>query len=38
MTNEDVIDLFDRAKVGATVIVLAPSQNGSSGPAAGPRG
>ena len=28
MTNEDVIDLFDRAKLGATVIVLAPGQSG----------
>jgi lipoprotein-anchoring transpeptidase ErfK/SrfK len=35
MTNEDVIDLFDRVKVGATVVVLAPSQSGSSAPAAG---
>ena len=35
MTNEDVIDLFDRAKLGATVIVLAPTQGGSSAPAAG---
>jgi lipoprotein-anchoring transpeptidase ErfK/SrfK len=33
MTNEDVIDLYDRAKLGATVIVLAPS--GSSAAAAG---
>ena len=28
MTNEDVIDLFDRVKVGATVVVLAPGQSG----------
>ena len=28
MTNEDVIDLYDRAKLGATVIVLAPGQRG----------
>jgi lipoprotein-anchoring transpeptidase ErfK/SrfK len=35
MTNEDVIDLFDRVKLGATVIVLAPS---GGGPAAGQRG
>jgi hypothetical protein len=35
MTNEDVIDLFDRVKLGATVIVLAPTQGG---PAAGQRG
>jgi lipoprotein-anchoring transpeptidase ErfK/SrfK len=36
MTNEDVIDLYDRAKLGATVIVLAPG--GQSEPAAGRRG
>jgi lipoprotein-anchoring transpeptidase ErfK/SrfK len=30
MTNEDVIDLFDRVKVGATVVVLAPGQSGGS--------
>ena len=24
MTNEDVIDLYNRAKVGAIVVVLAP--------------
>jgi lipoprotein-anchoring transpeptidase ErfK/SrfK len=30
MTNEDVIDLFDQAKLGATVIVLAPGQTESS--------
>jgi lipoprotein-anchoring transpeptidase ErfK/SrfK len=35
MTNEDVIDLFDRVKLGATVTVLAPSQSGPSEPAAG---
>jgi len=28
MTNEDVIDLYDHAKLGATVIVLAPGQSG----------
>src|SRR6478735_5281107 len=27
MTNEDVIDLYSRAKVGATVVVLGPGQN-----------
>jgi lipoprotein-anchoring transpeptidase ErfK/SrfK len=37
MTNEDVIDLYDRARLGATVIVLAPGQAGSSEPAAGGR-
>ena len=37
MTNEDVIDLFDRVKQGATVVVLAPGQTGWSGPAAGRR-
>jgi lipoprotein-anchoring transpeptidase ErfK/SrfK len=29
MTNEDVIDLYNRTKMGATVIVLAPSQGGT---------
>jgi len=38
MTNEDVIDLYNRAKLGATVIVLAPGQGGQSEPAAGGRG
>jgi lipoprotein-anchoring transpeptidase ErfK/SrfK len=28
MTNEDVIDLYDRVKMGATVIVLAPGHSG----------
>ncbi len=28
MTNEDVIDLYDRVKVGATVIVLPPGRGG----------
>jgi lipoprotein-anchoring transpeptidase ErfK/SrfK len=37
MTNEDVIDLYDRARLGATVIVLAPGQSGSSEAAAGGR-
>ena len=27
MTNEDVIDLFDRVKQGTTVVVLAPNQH-----------
>ena len=31
MTNEDVIDLFDRVKQGATVVVLAPGQSGRMG-------
>jgi lipoprotein-anchoring transpeptidase ErfK/SrfK len=31
MTNEDVIDLFNRVKQGATVVVLAPGQSGWSG-------
>jgi lipoprotein-anchoring transpeptidase ErfK/SrfK len=30
MTNEDVIDLFDRVKTGATVVVLPPAQAASS--------
>ena len=38
MTNEDVIDLFDRVKQGATVIVLPPSQNAWGGPFASGRG
>jgi lipoprotein-anchoring transpeptidase ErfK/SrfK len=37
MTNEDVIDLFDRVKPNATVVVLAPGQNGWVGRMAGPR-
>jgi lipoprotein-anchoring transpeptidase ErfK/SrfK len=38
MTNEDVIDLFDRVRPGATVVVLAPGQRASLGPVAGFRG
>ena len=38
MTNEDVIDLFDRVKQGATVVVLAPGQSGWSGSTAARRG
>jgi lipoprotein-anchoring transpeptidase ErfK/SrfK len=26
MTNEDVIDLYDRVKMGATVVVLPPGK------------
>ncbi len=37
MTNEDVIDLFDRVKSGATVVVLGPGQNALIGPFAGRR-
>ncbi len=38
MTNEDVIDLYDRVRQGATVIVLPPSQNALAGrPFAGRR-
>jgi lipoprotein-anchoring transpeptidase ErfK/SrfK len=37
MTNEDVIDLFDRVKQGATVVVLPPRQNAWMGSVAGPR-
>jgi lipoprotein-anchoring transpeptidase ErfK/SrfK len=29
MTNEDVIDLYNRVKIGATVVVLAPQQGDS---------
>ena len=38
MTNEDVIDLYDRVKPGTTVIVLPPSQNAWGGPFAGRQG
>ena len=31
MTNEDVIDLYDRVKQGTTVVVLAPGQGGQMG-------
>jgi lipoprotein-anchoring transpeptidase ErfK/SrfK len=34
MTNEDIIDLFDRVKTGATVVVLPPGQGGWGGPLA----
>jgi lipoprotein-anchoring transpeptidase ErfK/SrfK len=34
MANEDVIDLFDRVRQGATVVVLAPGQTGWTGPIA----
>jgi lipoprotein-anchoring transpeptidase ErfK/SrfK len=37
MTNEDVIDLFDRVKPGTTVVVLAPRQNEWTGPFGAPR-
>lgn len=37
MTNEDVIDLFDRVRPGATVVVLAPGRRAWMGPIAGPR-
>ena len=39
MTNEDVIDLFDRVRQGAIVVVLPPGRSASIGPvAADPRG
>ena len=38
MTNEDVIDLFDRVRQGATVVVLAPGQSGRIGSISGARG
>jgi lipoprotein-anchoring transpeptidase ErfK/SrfK len=38
MTNADVIDLFDRVKPGATVVVLPPGQNAATGPFATWRG
>jgi lipoprotein-anchoring transpeptidase ErfK/SrfK len=34
MTNEDVIDLFDRVRQGASVVVLAPGQSGWTAPIA----
>jgi lipoprotein-anchoring transpeptidase ErfK/SrfK len=34
MTNEDIIDLFDRVKPGAVVVVLPPGQSGWGGPIA----
>jgi lipoprotein-anchoring transpeptidase ErfK/SrfK len=37
MTNEDVIDLFDRVKPNAIVVVLAPGQSAWMGPIAGRR-
>jgi lipoprotein-anchoring transpeptidase ErfK/SrfK len=36
MTNEDVIDLFDRVRQGATVVVLPPSRRAWMGPIPGP--
>jgi L,D-transpeptidase catalytic domain len=38
MTNEDVIDLFNRVRPGAIVVVLPPGRNASIGPIAGQRG
>jgi lipoprotein-anchoring transpeptidase ErfK/SrfK len=38
MTNEDVIDLFDRVRQGATVVVLPPGRSAEFGPIAGSRG
>lgn len=35
MTNRDVIDLYNRVKQGATVVVLAPGQSSGLGPFAG---
>jgi lipoprotein-anchoring transpeptidase ErfK/SrfK len=37
MTNEDVIDLYDRVRQGATVVVLAPGQSGRIGSVSGSR-
>jgi len=37
MTNEDVIDLFDRVRTGATVVVLPPGRSAWTGPTAGRR-
>ena len=30
LTNEDVIDLYDRVKIGTTVVVLPPNNGNSS--------
>jgi lipoprotein-anchoring transpeptidase ErfK/SrfK len=38
MTNEDVIDLYDRVRQGTTVIVLPPGQDALGGPFAGRHG
>jgi lipoprotein-anchoring transpeptidase ErfK/SrfK len=38
MTNEDVIDLFNRVRPGAIVVVLPPGRNASIGPIASQRG
>jgi lipoprotein-anchoring transpeptidase ErfK/SrfK len=38
MTNEDVIDLFDRVRQGATVVVLPPGRSAWNGPSAGSSG
>jgi lipoprotein-anchoring transpeptidase ErfK/SrfK len=38
MTNEDVIDLFNRVRQGATVVVLPPGQSAWNGPMKGSRG
>ena len=38
MTNEDVIDLYDRVRQGTTVIVLPPGQDAWGGPFAGRHG
>jgi hypothetical protein len=36
MTNEDVIDLYNRVKVGAIVVVLTPTYWSLAAPRAGP--
>ena len=38
MTNEDVIDLYDRVRQGTTVIVLPPGHDALGGPFAGRHG
>ena len=38
MTNEDVIDLFGRVRLGATVVVFPPGRSASLAPTGGPRG
>jgi hypothetical protein len=37
MTNPDVIDLFDRVKQGAVVVVLPPNRSAMGGPFGGHR-
>ncbi|MCP3469615.1 hypothetical protein NLM33_04635 [Bradyrhizobium sp. CCGUVB1N3] len=38
MRNEDVIDLYDRVKMGSTVVVLPPGRTAQTGVGDGLRG